>query len=55
MVTTPRNDTQYLATEFGIANIKGMATRERALAIIELAHPNFRAELLRAAEDMYVL
>jgi len=55
MVTTPRNDTHYLATEFGVANLKGMSTRERALAIIDLAAPAFRDELLRAAEDMYLL
>jgi itaconate CoA-transferase len=55
MVTTPRNDTHYLATEFGVANLKGKSTRERALAIIDLAHPQFRDELLRAAEDMYLL
>jgi itaconate CoA-transferase len=55
MVTTPRNDTHYLATEFGVANLKGKSTRERALAIIDLAHPQFREELLRAAEDMYLL
>jgi len=55
MVTTPRNDTHYLATEFGVVNLKGKSTRERALAIMELAAPQFRDELLRAAEDMYLL
>jgi itaconate CoA-transferase len=55
MVTTPRNDTHYLATEFGVVNLKGKSTRERALAIIELADPQFRDGLLRAAEDMYLL
>src|SRR5262249_45098215 len=42
MVTTPRNDTHYLVTEFGVTNLKGTSTRERALAIIDLAHPKFR-------------
>lgn len=55
IVTTPRNDTHYLVTEFGIANLKGKSTRDRALAIIDLAHPTFRDELLRAAEDMYLM
>lgn len=55
MITTPRNDTHYLATEFGVANLKGKSTRERALAIIDLAAPQFRDQLLRAAEDMYLL
>jgi itaconate CoA-transferase len=54
-VTTPRMDTHYLATEFGVANLKGRSTRDRALAIIDLAHPKFRSGLLRAAEDMYLL
>lgn len=55
MITTPRNDTHFLVTEFGAANLKGKSTRERALAIIDLAHPSFRDELLRAAEDMYIV
>jgi itaconate CoA-transferase len=55
IVTTPRNDTQYLATEFGVTNLKGQSTRDRALALIALAHPKFRDDLLRAAEDMYIV
>jgi len=55
MITTPRNDTHFLVTEFGAANLKGKSTRERALAIIELAHPDFRDDLLRAAEEMYII
>jgi len=55
MVTTPRNDTHYLVTEHGVANLKGKSTRDRALAIIDLAHPQFRDDLLRAAEDMYIV
>jgi itaconate CoA-transferase len=55
MITTPRNDTHYLVTEHGAANLKGKSTRDRALAIISLAHPSFRDELLRAAEDMHIV
>ncbi|MCG6879353.1 MAG: hypothetical protein LJE96_09440 [Deltaproteobacteria bacterium] len=56
MITTPRNDTHFLATEFGTTNLKGiMSTRQRALAIIDLAHPDFRDQLLRAAEEMYII
>jgi itaconate CoA-transferase len=54
-VTTPRTDTHYLATEYGIANLKGRSSRERALAIIELAHPDFRDDLLQEADDMGLL
>jgi itaconate CoA-transferase len=55
MITTPRNDVHYLATEFGLANLKGSSTRERALAIIELADPRFRDDLLRAAQEMCIV
>lgn len=55
VVTTPRMDTHYLVTEFGVVNLKGKSTRERALDIISIAHPKFRDDLLRAAEDMYLL
>jgi itaconate CoA-transferase len=48
-------DTHYLVTEYGVANLKGQSSRDRALAIINLAHPKFRDQLLRAAEDMYLL
>ncbi len=55
MVTTPRMDVHYMVTEFGVVNLKGKSTCERALAIISLAHPKFRDDLLREAEEMYLL
>ncbi|HII98127.1 MAG TPA: acetyl-CoA hydrolase/transferase family protein [Methanoregula sp.] len=55
VVTTPRADTHYLATEYGIVDLKGKSTRERALAIISIAAPQFRDDLTRAAEDMYLI
>jgi itaconate CoA-transferase len=54
-VSIPRMDIQYLVTEYGSVNLKGKSTRDRALGIISLAHPDFRDQLLRAAEDMYLL
>jgi itaconate CoA-transferase len=54
-VTTPRMDTQYLATEFGIVNLKGKSTRDRALDIISIAHPKFRDDLLREADSMRLI
>ncbi|WP_256731385.1 acetyl-CoA hydrolase/transferase C-terminal domain-containing protein [Sphingomonas sp. dw_22] len=48
-VTTPRNDTHIVVTEFGAANLKGKTLRERADALIAIAHPDFREELARAA------
>ncbi len=55
VVTVPRADTHYLVSEHGVANLKGKSTRERALAIIDLAHPQFRDDLLKEAERMYLL
>jgi len=49
-VTVPRHYTQYVVTEWGIANLAPLDERERALALIEIAHPKFRDELLEAAK-----
>jgi itaconate CoA-transferase len=46
-VTTPRNDTQIVVTEYGWVDLKGKSLRERALALIGIAHPRFRDELSR--------
>ncbi|MDI1297539.1 MAG: acetyl-CoA hydrolase/transferase C-terminal domain-containing protein [bacterium] len=48
-VTTPRNDSQIIVTEYGWADMKGKTLRERAAALIALAHPDFREQLERAA------
>ncbi|MDP1739213.1 MAG: acetyl-CoA hydrolase/transferase C-terminal domain-containing protein [Caulobacter sp.] len=48
-VTTPRNDTHIVVTEFGHADLKGLSVGERARALIGLAHPRFRDELTVAA------
>jgi len=55
MVTTPRNDAHYIATEYGIVNLKGKSTRARALALISIAHPKFREGLMREAENMSLM
>jgi 4-hydroxybutyrate CoA-transferase len=49
-VTVPRHYAQYVVTEYGIADLGGRDERERALALIEIAHPKFRDELLEAAK-----
>ena len=48
-VTTSRNDVDYIITEYGIAHLKGKSLRERAKALIEIAHPDFREELRKKA------
>jgi len=50
-VSISRNDIQYVATEYGIANLKGKTLEERALALIGLAHPRFRDDLEKNARD----
>lgn len=51
IVTTPRTDIMYVVTEYGMVNLKGKSVPERALAMISLAHPDFREELERQAYD----
>jgi itaconate CoA-transferase len=47
-VTTPRNDTQFIVTEYGAAELTGKSLRRRAEALIAIAHPRFRDELAAA-------
>jgi acyl-CoA hydrolase len=54
IVTTPRTATHMVVTEFGVANLKGKSTWERAEALIEIAHPDFRDELTEAAKAQYI-
>ena len=54
-VTTPRIDTHYIVTEFGAVNLKGLSSTERALRLIELAHPEFRDELTQAAKHLHLV
>ncbi len=51
-VTTPRMDVHYLCTEYGIVNLKHKSVGERAELIISIAHPSFRDDLTRSAEEM---
>lgn len=44
-VSTPRSDVEYVVTEYGVANLRYKTMRERALALIGIAHPDFRADL----------
>lgn len=44
-VTTSRNDVHYVVTEYGIADLRGKTLRDRARALIEIAHPDFRNDL----------
>ena len=52
-VTVPRSFADYIVTEHGIVRLLGLSQRQRAGALISVAHPNFRPELKKAAEKMY--
>jgi itaconate CoA-transferase len=54
-VTTPRIDTHYIVTEFGAVNLKGLSSTERALRLIELAHPEFRDGLMASAKELHLV
>lgn len=50
-VVTTRGHVHYVVTEFGVANLRGRSIRQRAEALIEIAHPDFRADLRAAAVE----
>jgi len=52
IVTTPRHQLDIVVTEYGAAEVAGLTVRERARALAEIAHPDFRAELLAAADTL---
>ena len=54
IVTDSRANTHFLVTEYGKVNLKGLNTWQRAEAIISIAHPQFRDELIKEAEKMKI-
>ena len=55
IVTTPRTDMMYVVTEYGLVNLKGKSVAERAIALIGLAHPDFREDLEREARENHLI
>ena len=51
-VVTTRGDVRWVATEYGARNLHGRTIRERARMLIEIAHPDFRAELTERAGQL---
>jgi len=54
IVTVPRSITQFVSTEYGMVQLKGLSTWDRAKALISIAHPDFRDELTRQAHEMKI-
>jgi butyryl-CoA:acetate CoA-transferase len=54
IVTDTRPNTHYVVTEYGMVNLKGLSGWQRAEAIISIAHPDFRDELIKEAENMHI-
>ena len=53
-VTLGRNDIDYIVTEYGVAHLKGRSVRDRVQAMINIAHPDFRAELREEANRLQI-
>ena len=54
IATDPRSCVHYIVTEYGMVNLKGLSTWERAEALISIAHPDFRDQLVQDAEKMNI-
>jgi GNAT superfamily N-acetyltransferase len=54
-ITTSRGDVHYVVTEWGVAYLHGRSVRERALALISVAHPKFRSDLFKLAKDKHYI
>jgi acyl-CoA hydrolase len=52
--TTSKNDVNYVVTEYGVAQLRGKSAKERARALIAIAHPDFRDWLREEADRMCV-
>lgn len=55
VISTSKNDVDYIVTEYGIAKLRGKTVHERVEALIEIAHPKFRNELRQQAIEMKYL
>jgi acyl-CoA hydrolase len=50
IITSPRSQVYFLATEYGVINMEGKSTWERAEDLVSIAHPDFRDELIKEAQ-----
>ena len=54
-VVTTRNHVRYVVTEYGVADLYGRTIRQRARQLIDIAHPDFRADLEKQANELHYL
>ena len=54
-VTTSKNDISYVVTEYGVAQLRGKSAKQRAEALIGIAHPDFREQLTEQARSLHLL
>ena len=54
IITSPRSQVYYIATEYGVVNLEGATSWERAERLISIAHPDFRDELIYEARQMKI-
>ena len=54
IITGPRSQAYYVVTEYGVVNLVGLSTWERAEMLISIAHPDFREELIAAAREQKI-
>ena len=54
IVTDTRANAHYVVTEYGMVNVKGLSTWQKAEALISIAHPDFRDDLIKEAEKMHI-
>jgi 4-hydroxybutyrate CoA-transferase len=54
-VVTSRNHIRYVVTEYGVAELYGKSIRQRAQALIGIAHPNFREDLKKQASELHLM
>ena len=54
VVTLGRNTVDYIITEYGIAPMRGRSVRQRVENLIAVAHPDFRAELRKQANELHL-
>ena len=53
-MTDPRSQAYYIVTEYGAVNLAGRSTWERAELLVSVAHPDFREDLIAAAEKQKI-